>query len=49
MFPGIIGGHCVIPNLELVHDHTLNPIKELNTAYKSKPKKLKRIITSKSK
>ena len=49
MFPGIIGGHCVIPNLELVHDHTLNLIKELNTVYKSKPKKLKRIIASKNK
>jgi len=49
MFPGIIGGHCVIPNLELVHDHTLNLIKELNTVYKSKPKKLKRNIISKNK
>ena len=49
MFPGIIGGHCVIPNLELVHDHTLNLIKELNAGYKSKPKKLKRIIASKNK
>tara|TARA_B100001750_G_C15473472_1_gene581168 strand:- start:701 stop:1489 length:789 start_codon:yes stop_codon:yes gene_type:complete len=43
MFPGIIGGHCVIPNLELVHDQTLNLIKELNTAYKSNQKKLKQI------
>ena len=49
MFPGIIGGHCVIPNLELVHDHTLNLIKELNTVYKSKPKKLKRNIISNNK
>ena len=49
MFPGTIGGHCVIPNLELVHDHTLNLIKELNTAYKSKSKKLKRNIISKNK
>ena len=49
MFPGIIGGHCVIPNLELVHDHTLNLIKELNTVYKTKPKKLKRNIISKNK
>jgi len=49
MFPGIIGGHCVIPNLELVRDHTLNLIKELNTIYKSKPKKLKRNIKSKNK
>ena len=49
MFPGVIGGHCVIPNLELVHDHTLNLIKELNTAYKSKSKKLKQNIKSKNK
>jgi len=49
MYPGYIGGHCVIPNLELVHDHTLDLIKELNAVYKSKPKKLKRNITSKNK
>ena len=48
MFPGIIGGHCVIPNLELVHDQTLNLIKELNTVYKGKPKKFKRVNASKN-
>nr|AIE93138.1 hypothetical protein [uncultured marine thaumarchaeote AD1000_31_G03] len=35
MFPGIIGGHCVIPNLELVHDQTLDLIKNLTTCMKN--------------
>ena len=29
MFPGFIGGHCVIPNLDLIHNQTLNLIKKL--------------------
>jgi len=33
MFPGFIGGHCVIPNLELINDKTLNLIKEINSDY----------------
>ena len=33
MFPGFIGGHCVIPNLELIKDETLNLIKEINSDY----------------
>ncbi len=33
MFPGFIGGHCVIPNLELINDKTLNLIRELNSDY----------------
>jgi len=33
MFPGIIGGHCVIPNLELIQNDTLNLIKQINTDY----------------
>ena len=33
MFPGYIGGHCVIPNLELINDKTLNLIKEINSDY----------------
>lgn len=41
MFPGIIGGHCVIPNLELFHNQPLNLIKELNNAYKNNLKKLR--------
>jgi len=33
MFPGFIGGHCVIPNLNLIKDDTLNIIKEINLDY----------------
>jgi len=33
MFPGFIGGHCVIPNLDLIDDKTLNLIKEINSDY----------------
>ena len=33
MFPGFIGGHCVIPNLDLINDDTLNLIKEINSDY----------------
>ena len=43
MYPGIIGGHCVIPNLELIHNQTLKLIKSLNNDY------VKKIKISKSK
>ena len=33
MFPGFIGGHCVIQNLDLIDDSTLNLIKEINSDY----------------
>ena len=33
MFPGFIGGHCVIPNLDLINDKTLNLIREINSDY----------------
>jgi len=33
MFPGYIGGHCVIPNLDLISDKTLSLIKEINSDY----------------
>ncbi len=33
MFPGFIGGHCIIPNLDLMDDKTLNLIKEINSDY----------------
>jgi UDP-N-acetyl-D-mannosaminuronate dehydrogenase len=33
MFPGIIGGHCVIPNLNLVEDENLDIIKKINEMY----------------
>ena len=33
MRPGYIGGHCVIPNLELVQNETLNFIKKINRTF----------------
>lgn len=36
MYPGFIGGHCVIPNLDLIHDQTLDLIKKLNDDYGKK-------------
>ena len=42
MFPGFIGGHCVIPNLDLIKDDTLNLIKEINSDYAKILKKRKR-------
>ena len=33
MFPGIIGGHCVIPNLNLVEYKNLDMIKTVNEMY----------------
>ena len=33
MSPGFIGGHCVIANLDLIKDDTLNLIKEINSDY----------------
>ena len=33
MFPGIIGGHCVIPNLNLVEYENLDMIKTVNEIY----------------
>ena len=40
MFPGFIGGHCVIPNLDLIHNQTLNLIGEFNNSHSKKYKKL---------
>ena len=42
MFPGFIGGHCVIPNLDLIKHDTLNLIKEINSDYAKILKKRKR-------
>tara|TARA_B100000029_G_C17542236_1_gene947150 strand:- start:1075 stop:1839 length:765 start_codon:yes stop_codon:yes gene_type:complete len=38
MYPGVIGGHCVIPNLELIHNQTLDLINQLNNQYAKKIK-----------
>jgi UDP-N-acetyl-D-mannosaminuronate dehydrogenase len=43
MYPGIIGGHCVIPNLDLIHNETLNLIDKINNIYRKKAKNLKKI------
>ena len=39
MFPGFIGGHCVIPNLKLIDNESLNQINQINNLFK-KIKKL---------
>ena len=33
MYPGIIGGHCVIPNLDLIEYENLDIIKKINEIY----------------
>jgi len=33
MYPGIIGGHCVIPNLDLVNYENLDIVKKINELY----------------
>jgi len=43
MFPGFIGGHCVIPNLDLINDNTLDLIDEINHLYSKKVKQVKLI------
>ena len=43
MYPGYIGGHCVIPNLDLIHNDTLDLIKNLNGKYLKKIKNAKSI------
>jgi len=43
LYPGFIGGHCVIPNLELIHNETLDLIKSLNKSYLKKVKNAKSI------
>ena len=33
MFPGFIGGHCVIPNLDLIDDSNFNQISKINNFF----------------
>jgi len=33
MFPGFIGGHCVLPNLDLINGDSLKIIREINSDY----------------
>ena len=41
MFPGFIGGHCVIPNLSLIDEESLWQIDKINNLYTKKSKKCK--------
>ena len=43
LYPGFIGGHCVIPNLDLLHNQTLGLIKKINSNYEKKVKNSKTI------
>jgi len=43
MFPGFIGGHCVIPNLELINEKKLDIIEEVNNLYLQNVKNAKSI------
>ena len=43
MYPGYIGGHCVIPNLELINNQTLNLIKNMNSSFLKKVKNTKHV------
>jgi len=43
MFPGFIGGHCVIPNLKLINNPILKMIEETNNKYIKKFPKAKSI------
>ena len=43
MFPGFIGGHCVIPNLDLIQNQTLDLIKSINNKYSKTVKNSKSI------
>ena len=44
MFPGKIGGHCVIPNLDLINEKELYEIDNINNFYLKKVKNLNSII-----
>jgi hypothetical protein len=43
MFPGFIGGHCVIPNLSLIDEDTFWQIDKINNMYAKKVKNAKLI------
>ena len=49
MFPGFIGGHCVIPNLELIGEKSLLQIDQINNMYAKKVKNAKTIAKKYSK
>ena len=43
MFPGFIGGHCVIPNLSLIDEESFWQIDKINNMYAKKVKNVKSI------
>jgi hypothetical protein len=43
LYPGFIGGHCVIPNLELIKEESLYEIDKINNMYAKKVKNSKTI------
>ena len=43
LFPGFIGGHCVIPNLSLINEESLWQIDKINNLYTQKVKDAKSI------
>jgi len=43
MFPGFIGGHCVIPNLSLINEESFWQIDKINNLYSKKVKNAKSI------
>jgi len=43
MYPGFIGGHCVIPNLSLINEESLWQIDKINNLYAQKVKDTKSI------
>lgn len=49
MFPGFIGGHCVIPNLSLINDESLWQIDKINNMYSKKVKNIESITKKYSK
>ena len=42
LYPGYIGGHCVIPNLDLINSDTLNLIKKMNNNYSKRVRNVKK-------
>ena len=49
LYPGFIGGHCVIPNLELINEKKLDLINDINDFYLKRVKNAKSISKKYSK
>ena len=48
MYPGYIGGHCVIPNLDLINNEAFDLINKMNNDYAKKLKSTKSRQTKKT-